>query len=105
MELKVDKVAMLVGVSVRTVNNWYWFKGQNPNNEYSKMLPNFKIGDRGCRLWNSDDIPKLVQFKEQLPHGRNGVLGSVTQRYYKKKGDKDGKSIKTKTGADAKNAT
>lgn len=87
MELKVDKLAMLVGVSVRTINNWYWFKNANPNNEYAKMLPDYKIDkkNRGSRVWDSDDVEKLIDFKSKIPHGRNGVLGDITQRYERKR--------------------
>ena len=86
MELKINKVAMMVDVSILTLNNWYKFKAEHPDNEYSKMLPEFERKDnRGTRYWKSEDIPKLIEFKNKVPHGRNGVLGSVTQRYVKKK--------------------
>ena len=88
MELKVDKLAILVGVSARTINNWYWFKATYPDNEYAKMLPDYKVGktERNIpvRLWDSDDIDKLIHFKEVVPHGRNGILGDITQRRYRK---------------------
>ena len=89
MELKIDKLAILVGVSSRTINNWYWFKSTYPDNEYSKMLPDFKMGktERNIpvRLWDSDDIDKLIHFKEIVPHGRKGIFGEITQRQYRKK--------------------
>jgi len=85
MELKVENVALLVGVSVRTLNSWYWFKNAHPENEYAKMLPDFtrKTG-RGTRYWKSEDIAKLIEFRTKVPHGRNGVLGDITQRYSRK---------------------
>jgi hypothetical protein len=87
MELKIDKLAMLVGVSTRTINNWYWFKSANPNNEYAKMLPDYRIDKKshGSRVWDSNDVDKLIDFKSKIPHGRNGVLGDITQRYERKK--------------------
>jgi hypothetical protein len=85
MELKVEKVALLVGVSVKTINSWYWFKAQNPENEYAKMLPEFERRTAlGTRYWKSEDIQKLVEFKTKVPHGRNGILGDVTQKYARK---------------------
>ena len=79
MELKVDKVALLV--------------------EYSKMLPDFerKTG-RGTRYWQSDDVAKLIEFRAKVPHGRNGILGDVTQRYTRKKKEelKNGKKDKSR---------
>lgn len=98
MELKVDKVALLVGVSVKTINSWYWFKEHNPDNEYSKLLPEFtRQTGRGTRYWQSDDIPKLIEFRAKVPHGRNGILGDITQRYTRKKKEelKNGKKNKS----------
>lgn len=86
MELKVDKVALLVGVSVKTINSWYWFKAQNPDNEWAKKLPEFeRRTSLGTRYWKSEDVAKLVEFKNKVPHGRNGVLGDITQRYARRK--------------------
>lgn len=78
-------VALLVGCSTKTIENWYMFKRDNPDSEYAKMLPDFiQHGNRQTRYWKQEDIPQLIQFKNSIPHGRNGVLGSTTQRYYKK---------------------
>lgn len=86
MELNVEKVALLVGVSVKTINSWYSFKAKNPDNEYAKMLPEFERSTvRGTRYWQYDDVTKLIEFRAKVPHGRNGILGDVTQRYARKK--------------------
>lgn len=83
--LKVEEVALAVEISVATINNWYRFKKENPENEYAKILPDFvQEQERGCRRWKQDDIWKLLEFKKRIPSGRAGVLGSVTQRYKKK---------------------
>lgn len=83
--LRIEEVALLVGCSVKTVNNWYWFKSMHPENEYAKMLPEFiRIGNRGTRYWNKDDVWKIIEFRQNIPKGRNGVLGDVTQKYYRK---------------------
>ena len=83
--LKVEEVALLVGVSVKTINNWYAFKKVEPESEYAQLLPEFKqSGERQTRYWNQSDIWKLIDFKTKIPKGRNGILGSVTQKYYKK---------------------
>ena len=84
-ELRIEEVAMLIGSSVQSINNWYRFKKENPDNEMSKLLPEFKqAGDRQTRYWSSEDVWKLLEFKKSIPHGRNGVMGSVTQRYCRK---------------------
>ena len=87
--LKVEEVALTVGVSVTTINNWYRFKKENPENEYARMLPDFiQDQERGCRRWNPSDIWRIMEFKKNIPLGRNGILGSITQRYYKRKENK-----------------
>ena len=37
-QLNVEQVAMLVGVSAKTINNWYWFKREHPENQYAQKL-------------------------------------------------------------------
>ncbi len=83
--LKVEEVAVTLGCSVKTVNNWYAFKKLKPDNEYAKLLPDFiQNGNRQTRYWKSSDIWKLIEFKNTIPQGRNGVLGCVTQKYYRR---------------------
>lgn len=85
--LKIQEVACLLGCSVNTINHWYAFKKLEPDNEYSKLLPEFiQNGERQCRYWHQEDMWKLIEFKQNLPKGRNGILGAVTQKYTKKKG-------------------
>lgn len=84
--LRIEEVAIRIGVSVNTVNSWYRFKKQNPDDEYAKMLPDYtqEGGDRSVRYWTEQDIDKLLEFKNKRPTGRNGVMGIVTQKYVKK---------------------
>lgn len=85
--LNVQEVAVYIGSSVQTIGSWYKWKEENPNHELAKMLPNYKrIGNRNTRYWERDDLDKLIQFKCSLPQGRNGIMGSVTQKYVRKKG-------------------
>ena len=84
--LRVEEVAISLGVSVKTINNWYWFRRENPDHKLAKLLPDFiQEGERQTRKWKQSDIWKLLEFKSKIPTGRNGVMGSVTQRYYHKK--------------------
>ena len=77
--LKIEEVALAVGVSVKTVNFWYMFKRQNPDNEYAKMLPDYiQLGNRGQRFWSEDAIWKMIDFKKQVPKGCRGVMGGTT---------------------------
>ena len=83
--LKIEEVSLLVGVSAQTINNWYKFKAENPDNEYAQMLPNYeRLGGHGQRFWDKSDLSGLLRFKSMMPKGRSGVMGSITQRYVKK---------------------
>lgn len=83
--LKIEEVALLVGCSCKTINNWYAWKKTNPDNELVKLLPDFtQSGQRQTRYWKQADVYKLIEFKTKIPQGRNGILGSVTQKYLKK---------------------
>lgn len=80
--LKIEEVAVLVGVSVQTINNWYVFKRNDPDNEYAKMLPDYEqAGVRKLRLWDKSDIQKFIEFKKAIPRGCKGAMGDTTQRY------------------------
>lgn len=82
--LKIEEVAVLIGVSVQTINIWYRFKRANPDNDYAKMLPDFiQEGARQTRYWYRTDIQKLVDFKRSIPRGCKGNMGMITQRYVK----------------------
>lgn len=84
--LRIEEVALLVGVSTQTINIWYRWKKYNPENEYAKLLPDFEqTGARQMRWWKRSDLWKLMEFKNTIPHGRYGILGDVTQRRYKYK--------------------
>ena len=84
-KLRIEEVALFLGVSVETINIWYRFKRQHPDNEYAQMLPDYtQDTGRSARYWNSSDIDKLLAFKNARPAGRNGAMGAVTQKYVKK---------------------
>lgn len=83
--LKVEEVAVLVGVSAKTINVWYAWAKKHPDEEMAKLLPVYtQATARGTRLWSYSDIWKLAQFKNQVPKGCKGIFGDVTQQYYRK---------------------
>ena len=88
--LRIEEVAVEIHSSIYSINNWYRFKRENPDNKYAKLLPDFyqPEGTRQTRYWRKSDMPKLIDFKTTIPRGCGGIMGSVTQRYYKKKKDK-----------------
>lgn len=84
--LNVTQLAVAIDASPKTIDNWYRWKRENPDNEIAKLLPDFKQdGARQARYWDSSDIPKINAFRANVVRGRNGILGSVTQKYFKKK--------------------
>lgn len=76
-----EEMAVMIGVSGPTLKSWYKFKKENPDNEYSEMLPEIKRGLRNKVLFKETDAEKLIHFKESIPQGRCGIMGNVTQRY------------------------
>ena len=84
--LTVEEVAVIVQVSAPTLNYWYRFKKDNPENPYAQMLPDYKqFGPRQTRYWDYSDLWQITQFKEAIPHGRGGILGDTTQKWWRKK--------------------
>lgn len=82
--LNAQEVSVLVGSSVQTITSWYKWKSLNPNHELAQMLPDYtKIGNRRTRYWTRDDVWKLIEFKQNIPVGRYGLFGEVTQKYVK----------------------
>ena len=84
-KIKIYQVAALIDVTPNTIEMWYRWKKLNPDHELTNLLPDYEqSGAKGTRYWDMDDIYKLLQFKTLIPHGRNGILGEVTQKYCKK---------------------
>ena len=84
--LSVQEVAVLIKSSVPTISSWYRWKRLEPNHPLAQMLPDFeRHGAHRTRYWRYSDIPKLIEFKDAIPQGRNGVMGRVTQAYVKKR--------------------
>ncbi len=85
--IKIERVAVEIDVSVQTINTWYRFKKNFPDNEYAKILPEYhQDGCRRTRYWNISDLDKLREFKQKIPHGHTGVMGKLTHKNRHKKG-------------------
>lgn len=79
------EVSLLVGCTVPTLNSWYKWKQLEPEQELTKLLPDFiRIGNKKTRYWKESDVYKIIEFRTKLPQGRNGLMGKVTQKYVKK---------------------
>ena len=78
--LRIEEVALLVGCSTQTLNNWYRWKKIHLEHPLASKLPDYiQNGPRQTRYWRKSDIWSIVEFKNLLPHGRSGILGDVTQ--------------------------
>ena len=54
--LRIEEVALLVGSSTQTINNWYRWKKMNPEHPLAKMLPDFtQSGERQKRFWKRQE--------------------------------------------------
>lgn len=79
--LKIEEVALMLGVSTQTINIWYRWARENPDNELAKLVPQYvQTGSRQTRYWTQSDVWKLVEFSKSIPRGRNGIMGDITQR-------------------------
>lgn len=86
--IKIEELAMRIDSSTQTINNWYKWKRENPDNELAAVLPEYvQEGNRQTRYWNTEDIWKFIEFKQAVVHGRNGVMGQSRRR------EKDGKKV------------
>lgn len=85
-KLTAQEVCKKVNISIFTLNNWYRFKKENPNDELALILPEFeKDYEKSQRTWNTEDIKLLKLFKSKRKLGRNGQMSKTIQKYYKKK--------------------
>lgn len=95
--LTAQQVVVLLGISENTLNFWYRFKKENPDNEIAQLLPEYtKDTEKARRYWKREDLQKLKEFQQSIPKGRNGIMGGTTQRYYKKEEPKNGKKSNTR---------
>lgn len=100
-KLNINELSLAINVSLNTINYWYRFKKHFPEEELSKELPDFEQeGEKATRYWKQSDVWKLIEFKKKVPHGRNGVMGAITQKYVNKTtkgGKKNEKGAKCNT--------
>lgn len=76
--MKIEEVAMRVGVSVQTLNRWYKFKRKNPDHVVSKKLPEYSMINTSSgkvRDWTDAAVWQLIAFKASIKPGRTGKMG------------------------------
>lgn len=85
IKLNVYEVCQALNISVYTLNNWYRFKKEFPNDELAKLLPDYyKKHEKSQRYWNKNDIKKLLKFKQTRKLGSQGQMSKTIQKYKKK---------------------
>ena len=83
--IKIEELAMRIDSSTQTINNWYKWKRENPDNELASLLPDYvQEGKRQTRYWNTKDIWKFIEFKTAIVHGRNGIMGQSRRKKVEK---------------------
>jgi hypothetical protein len=75
MKLKIRELSIKTGLSTHTINKWYAWKRQNPDNPLAKEIPDFeKPKYTSARLWDEEDVDKIIAFKSRVVMGRNGFM-------------------------------
>lgn len=93
--INAQELAYRVGCTPQTISSYYRFKRENPSSELALMLPDYiRLGNRNTRYWKETDVAEIIKFRSIMPQGRNGALGSVTQKYVNK-GKKKVRTTKT----------
>jgi hypothetical protein len=83
-KVTIEELACMIGTSVQTINIWYKFKKHFPKDPKAKLLPEYtQEGPHRTRYWNTDDVWKIVEFKNSIVKGRKGTMGDITQRRIK----------------------
>lgn len=84
-KLTTGQIAARLNVSPYTIKRWYSFWENLENTDVKKLndlckngmpvLPKYEVvGARGDRIWDEDDISDLLEFKNWVPHTRNGIF-------------------------------
>lgn len=88
--LDINQVCKRIKVSVYTVENWYRFKREHPEDELALLLPDYyKEHINSRKFWKKEDIKKLKEFKSVRKLGRNGQMSETIQKYRKRRKEKE----------------
>jgi hypothetical protein len=67
---KITEVAEIVGVHPNSLRNWDKFGDILEEKGDARLIPaSYRVGTRGTRYWNDDDIEKIKQFKTSDKYG------------------------------------
>ena len=95
--LTINQVCRRLRISRYTLENWYRFKRESPEDELALLLPDYyKERVNSQRFWNKEDVAKLKEFKHARKLGRNGQMSNTIQKYVRKRKEmKDGQEDDT----------
>ena len=61
--VRIEELAMILDINVLTIERWYRFKRQNPDNEIISLLPDYILRpnskNRSVRFWRISDIDRF----------------------------------------------
>lgn len=86
--LTASAVANKLGVSVKTLTNWYkWYNDESiaKPEKFPELPPYKQDSPRSRRYWEKKDLPKLKAFRDWIPKGRNGLMGAINKQFWSKK--------------------
>lgn len=93
--IRIEEIALVLGVNQFSIERWYKFKRENPDNEYAKILPEFTYQinskNRKVRCWKASDIEALKKFQDNIVLGTKGFMGA-SKKEEKKNDSKKRKS-------------
>lgn len=88
--LTINEVCRRLRISRYTLENWYRFKREFPEDELAMLLPDYhKEKVNSLRFWKKEDIKRLREFKNLRKLGRNGQMSNTIQKYVKKRKEKE----------------
>lgn len=78
-QLTSANVANQVGVSSKTLMQWYkFYESDLPKPKDMPKLPAYEQDyPRAPRYWYPKDVEQIIAFKEWIPRGKKGIMGEI----------------------------
>lgn len=81
MMIRIGKVAEILDRSPLTIKRWYaWQEEFGPNPTLGELPTMHRKGPRMDRYFDSEDIPKLIHFRDQLKLNP-GIMKEFNRRF------------------------
>lgn len=85
-------VARELNVTPRTVRLWYEYVEEfGPHPSMPKLPPyeTIETGKNRTYLWDADDLPLLIAYRDAMPKTRGGFMAEITNKYRKSSTDQE----------------